>query len=270
MTRPTEALVRRAASLGAVAVRAAPVIVQDVATTVIETFRDTLRKWSPPWLQRGNAEMILYSMGVQIDAFGDALVAGVKLRFPGYYSLDALALSTLGRERRLPRGRFESSVTYANRLTTFFDAHRYRGGPAALLDQWWRYWQPQTMPSELLYANGPRYAIDPVTGEITRGFMAWSPGDPARWARWWLFVQTDQWAVNAPTSPEIAELRRIPKLWNAAHTLGYIMLMSTGAELWNYPMGRKWNESGTWNTSGKIWVIEVDSDVGVVPGELAS
>jgi hypothetical protein len=271
MTRPTAALVRRAASLGVAAVRAAPIVVQDVAAVVIHTFRDSLRQWSPPWLQRGHAEKIGYSMGVQVDAFGDALVAGVKLRFPGYYTMDALSLTTLGRERRIPRGRTESDASYAARLATFFDAHRYRGGPSSLLEQWWLYWRPDMPATELVYANGPRYTVDPATGAITRDVIAWYPGpDPAMWARWWMFLSTDRWASAPPTASEVAELRRIPRQWNAAHTLGSIVIMSPGAELWNWPLGRRWNGPGVWNTTGKVWVIAIDSDVGVVPGEVAA
>jgi hypothetical protein len=223
--------------------------VSENVTTVLLTFRDTIRRRSPPWLQRGLAEKILYSIGVQCDAFADAVIAGVKQRFPGYYSFDALP--KLGRERRIPRGRSEDDVSYAARLGGFLASHQTRGGPYALLSQLFRYWSPSNFPIELVYYTGAvRYAMD-VAGNVVRDLVPWvADTNAAKWARWWLFYYTDQWASTPPTDAELAEIRLIPRQWNAAHPLGTIVLISATGELWNWPLGHTWNESGTWNTSG--------------------
>lgn len=230
----------------------------ETPTTVLLTFRDTLRKRSPPWLQNGLAEKILYSIGVHCDGFADALVAGVKQRFPGYYSFESLPV--LGRERRITRGRSESDAAYASRLARFLTDHQLRGGPYALLSQLYLHYAPDTFPIDLVYyAGSVRFGMD-VDGEVTRDLVTWHP-DPnaAKWARWWLFYYTDQWAVTPPTAAELQDLKLIPRQWNAAHPIGTILLFSTGAELWNWPPGHTWNESGVWNTSGTVRTVEVES-----------
>lgn len=237
----------------------------ETPVTVLKRFRDTIRRLSPPWLQTGLAEKILYSFGIQIDAFGDALRAGVQQRFPGYYSFDSLA--PLGRERRIYRGQLEADAAYAARLSGFFASHRLRGGPYALLTQLYYYFAPDYFEIDLIYYSGRRFTLSKalldggasVDEAITRDDVAWSAdSDSAHWARWWLFYYTDQWAAMAPTDAEIAELRLVPRQWNAAHCLGTIVLFSSDTELWNWPPGHVWNESGVWNTGGVPYYIEVD------------
>lgn len=229
----------------------------ETASTVLLTFRDTIRRRSPPWLQRGLAEKILYSIGVLCDGFADALVAGVKQRFPGYYTYESLPL--IGRERRMTRGRNETDSAYAGRLARFFTDHQLRGGPYALLSQLFIYYSPDTFPIDLVYyAGSARFHMD-VAGEVTRDQVTWTPDtNAAKWARWWLFYYTEQWAATPPTDAELQDLRLIPRQWNAAHPFGYIVLFPTGAELWNWPPGHLWDESGTWDTSATSYTIEVD------------
>ncbi len=229
----------------------------ETATLELLTFRDQIRRSSPPWLQRGLAEKVLYSIGLLCDGFGDALVAGAKQRFPNYYSADSLPV--LGRERRITRGRSESDAAYGERLARFLTDHRMRGGPYALLSQLFIHYTPDTFPIELVYyAAGRRFVMD-VAGEVTRDATAWSPdSNAAMWARWWLFYYTDQWAVTPPTDAELQDLRLIPRQWNAAHPLGYIVLFPGDAELWNWPTGHLWNETGVWNTTGTARFIEVE------------
>jgi len=232
--------------------------VTEQATTQLLTFRDRLRQLSPPWLQRGVAEKILYAIGVHVDGLADALVAGVKLRFPGVYSNESLPM--LGRERRITRGRNELDSSYAERLARFLSDHQIRGGPYALLSQLHTYFKPDNFEIDLVYVAGPvRFHMD-VDGTVTREIVGWTPdADTARWARWWLFYYTDQWAVTPPTPVELQDLKLIPRQWNAAHPLGYIVLFPSDAEFWNFPIGRTWNESGVWNTSGSANTIEIDT-----------
>ena len=214
----------------------------------VETFRDQIRKRSPPWLQIGTAEKYLYTLGLHLDALGDALVAGVKSRFPGLYSFETLPY--LARERRLVRGPNEADEGFAARLCRWLPDHQVRGGAYALLGQLHTYYAPSNFPIDLVYANGRRFHLA-TDGTITRSYDPWSPdGDVAKWARWWLFYNTDQWASVAPTQSEIDALRLVPRAWNSAHALGTIVLFPTGAQLWNYPPGHHWNEAGTWNTTG--------------------
>lgn len=218
------------------------------------TFRDRIRRASPPWLQHGWAEKLLYAFGVQIDAFADALVAGVKMRFPGLYSFESLPL--IGRERRIARGLLEDDATYAARLTRWFDDHRRRGGPYAMLAQLHAYYSPNTFHTELIYRSGRRYTMAP-DGTVTRDDIVWNPdGDPTKWARWWLLLFTDDY-LPPLTDQQVADIRLIPTEWNAAHCFGTVVVFPTGAELWDFPAGHTWDESGVWDTADTVSTIAV-------------
>lgn len=219
------------------------------------TFRDRLRNlWTPPWLRNGNAEKFLYAMGVQVDMLGEALVAGIKSRFPGLYSDESLPV--IGRERRIARGPAETSATYAVRLRRWLDDHRLRGGPYAMLAQLYAYHAPNNFDVALVYRNGRRFLMD-AAGAITTDVVAFHPDTyPLQWARWWLFMSVPSLALPL-TSQEEASYKLVPRQWNAAHTQGTLMLLGSGAELWNYPLGHVWNESGTWNTSGDTATLTI-------------
>lgn len=218
------------------------------------TFRDRMRLISPPWLQRGWNETLLWVIGSHIDALADALVASVKVRFPGLYSAESLPL--IGRERRISRGLVESDAVYAERLTRWFDDHRRRGGPYAMLAQLYAYYQPSTFPIALIYRSGRRYSMD-VAGVVTRDDITFHPDTaPEQWARWWLILEAP--AYTPPLSDQdVADVALIPTEWNAAHCSGTIIVMPPGGELWDYPLGHVWNEPGTWNTPDVVSVIQV-------------
>lgn len=222
------------------------------------THRDTMKQVCPPWLQRGLAEKILYALALHCDIMADAIIAGVKHRFPGLYSFESLPL--LGRERRIPRGRSESDAGYADRLTRFLTDHRRRGGPYAMLAQLFAYYQPNAFPIDLVYyTQGRRFHMD-VDGVVTRDITGWKPdNNAAKWARWWMFFYTDQWASVPPTADELQDLKLVPRQWNAAHPFGTLILFPSTGELWGWPLGHLWGESGTWGTSGTVGFVELDS-----------
>lgn len=226
------------------------------------TFRDTLRAKCPRWLQGGNAEKVLYAIGIQLDGLTEAVTAGVKLRFPGLYTDESLP--QIGRDRRIRRGRAESAEIYATRLRRWLDDHPRRGGPYALLEQIHAYFATSPFAVSLVYFSGRTFDMD-ADGVITRGDITWAPdAEPERWARWWLFyewpetIASDGLWVDAGvwddggvwdsdlTVEEVAELRDLPREWNAAHANGKLVLLSGGVELWDYP-------EGTWDEPGGIW-----------------
>lgn len=220
------------------------------------TFRDRIRMVSPLWLQRGWAEKLLYAIGLQLDAFADALVAGVKLRFPNLYSAESLPL--IGRERRISRGLVESDAVYGERLTRWLDDHRLRGGPYAMLAQLHAYYLPNTFPIVLIYRSGQRYTMAP-DGTVVRDTIAFHPdGVPERWARWWLIMEVSVGVYTPPLSDQDrADIALIPTEWNAAHCTGTVIVFPGDGELWDYPLGHVWDEPGTWNTPDTVSVIEV-------------
>lgn len=230
------------------------------------TFRDTIKKISPPWLQNGLAEKILYTFGAHLDTFGDALVAGVKMRFPGLYTNESLAI--VGRERRIRRGRTEDDSVYATRLLRWLGDHRRRGGPYALLLQLFAHFAPANFTIQLIYRSGRRYTMD-VNGAITRDDIAFNPDStPTRWAQWWLIytwpdgLQNEIWGSSGNWGPDhvwgsnltpqdVTDLRLIPNEWNNAHCFGHIILLSGDARLWGYPP-HVWGGPHVWGSGAVV------------------
>lgn len=224
------------------------------------TFRDTLRKICPPWLQHGFAERLLYPIGAHLDILGDALVAGIKLRFPNEYSAESLPW--LGRERRIRRGINESDEIYGNRMRRWLDDHARRGGPYAMLAQLYAHYAAAPFEIELVNFNGGRYTLA-TDGTITHDVIVWAPDtDADHWARWWLLYHwptpvTDDGVWEDPGTwgdggawgtglslAEVEDLRTIPAEWNSAHTQGTIVLIGPGGELWGSP--GVWGDPGVW------------------------
>ncbi len=237
--------------------------------TDVITFRDTVRSASPPWLKNGRAEKILYAVAIQLDALGEALVAGVKIRFPNLYSAESLPL--IGRERRIRRGRLESDATYATRLLRWLDDHRHRGGPYALLAQLHAHYAPASFAITLIYYSGRRFTMA-VDGSVVRDEVVWHPdGNAAKWARWWLFYDwpdsitlDDDWGSgtwgdggvwgSSLTVDDVTDLRLVPREWNAAHPFGRIVLLNN-AETWDFPP-ELWDDGGLWDSANSA--IELD------------
>lgn len=211
-----------------------------VPQTVLRTFRDAIREITPWWLRGPRIGSVVYAIGAVVDNLADALRAGVKSRFPGHYSGETLPM--IGRERRIRRGRNESDETYASRLLPWLDHHRLRGGPYALLEQLYSFWRPNNFPIELRYTTSRRFNVSTI-GEIGRWDQAWGvPGDPAQWARWWLYFEWpdslgDDGVWSDPgtwddggvwdcglTSAEVRDIRLVPREWNNAHAIGFIVL----------------------------------------------
>ncbi len=234
------------------------------------TNRDTIRERVPTWLRGTVLGGVLYSIATQVDALTEALTAGLKSRFPGYYSTDSLPL--IGRERRIRRGRGgESDAIYAERLRRWLDDHRHRGGPYALLAQLHAHYAADPFeitllyyPSALLGSGVARRYVLEADGTVTRDTAFWIPDDDVvRWARWWLIYQWPAGVVDdgewgdagtwgdggtwgSNLSPaEVDDLRAVPREWNAAHCFGRVTLLTEAAELWGFPVGT-WGDPGVW------------------------
>lgn len=236
-------------------------------TATTTTFRDTIRdKLSPPWLRGTIGEKVMYALAAQADALGDAVSAAVKSRFPNVYSGESLQY--IGRDRKISRGRVETDVVYASRLTRWLDDHSTRGGPYALLAQVYAYYAPAAFAVDLVYFSGRRFQMDAAGAVSTRDDYSWTPdSDATRWARWWLFYRwptslTDDgtwasagawsdggvWESNL-TEQDVADARLVPREWNAAHANGKVVLLYGDLELWDYPAGT-WGDGGTWTAYG--------------------
>ena len=223
------------------------------------TFRDAIRQKSPPWLQRGRAEKILYAMAIHLDGLTDALVAAIKMRFPGLYSPESLPY--LGRDRRISRGRAETDGVYAGRLRRWLDDHPVRGGPYALLAQLHAHFAPNNFEIHLVYRSGRRFVMT-ADGVVTRDDL-FTLNVPD-WARWTLYYFTTFGATRPTwgepgrtwghgrvwgstlTPQEVTDLRLVPREWNAAHCVGEIVLLGDSGQFWGYP-------PNPWGAPGVKW-----------------
>lgn len=231
-----------------------------IASTVA-TFRDRmLMRWCPPWLARGNNARFMYALAFQADVMAEAMVAAVVARFPGAYTYETLP--SIGRERRITRGPNETDQSYAHRLIRWLDDHRHRGNAYALLAQIHAYYRPNAFGVELVYRSGRHFTMT-ADGAVTRGLSPTFAIDtrPEQWARWWLFYPAGSYDLSDFTAADAADVAHVPREWNAAHCIGTIILMRPGGELWNWPLGRKWNRPGVkWNNpNGRRVKIMVDN-----------
>jgi hypothetical protein len=241
----------------------------------LTTFRDTLRNSLPRWLQGDNAVTragrLVYAFGVHLDAVADALVGGVKSRFPGVYSTETIPV--IGRERRIIRGPFEGDDQYAARLRGAFDAHRRAGNPFALLEQLRAHLAPET-PGVLVSVvnrNGTVYARDSSGApSVTGGTWDWD-ATPELWSRFWVVLRATKWTdegINsAPgvfgeagtmgstaTVEEVAAVRSIVSQWTPPHAQCVNVIVVLDGAAWDadQPDG-DWDLWGNRNPAAVYW-----------------
>lgn len=236
----------------------------------LRTFRDAIRSMVPWWAGRetGRIGKVLYAIGLHVDALVDAHVAAIKIAMPGLYSPESLPL--IGRERRIRRGPLESDEVFASRLPRWWEDHKRRGGPYALLEQARAYWS-STFQIDLVYITGRRFIAPDDGGAITRDDIEWSPPEPTRWARWWLFYFWPEavgddgvwgdagtygdggvWGSDL-TVEQVANIRAVPTEWNAKHCSGSrVVLLNEGTELWGYPAGDWGDPGGVWGSPAQL------------------
>lgn len=240
-----------------------------------------IRRVTPPWLRRTHGARVMEGIADVLDSYVDRLVQGTKLRFPGAppRAPDPDALALTGRERRIRRGPGETTTTYARRLPSWWDAHRGRGGPYAMLEQLHAYFLDWlNVRIDVTAHSGTRHWISPA-GVITRDWISWSAGGPAEgWAHLWVVFYLpdeipgagltlttsegvplitddgDELVVTPAISPaDVTEadkeiFRAIPREWSAAH-IPYvtIVLLFGGNRLWGYPVPT-WGDWGVWQS----------------------
>lgn len=246
----------------------------------LTALRDAVRRVVPWWAGRelSRPGKYLWAIALHADALVDACAEGVKIRFPLFYSAETLPV--IGRQRRIRRGPNESDEVYGTRLHRWWDDHKRRGGPYAMLAQIRAYFDPVAFRVQLVYRSGRRYTM-PIDGEIVRDDIVWEPDNvPEKWARWWLFydwptavLEDGLWDEpgtwndggvwdSGLTPAEVADLRAVPREWNAAHPYGTIVLFAPNTgELWDFPVG-------TWDEPGGIWtaVATAKLEIGVSDG----
>lgn len=240
------------------------------------TYRDLILSLVPRWLHKGGTSMgtagkLLYSIGIQLDSLSDALVAGVKRRFPGLNAVGYDALPLHGKERRIARGPFETDAGYAARLLPWLDGHRIRGNPYAMLQQLYGFWLG-AFPMAIVNRDGRRYTLA-TDGTITRDYIAgwvdtsddgafptthplihwklffyWTPtiGNDGLWGS--LGSSGDMhwgdgglWGTDL-TPQQVQNIMLVPTEWNAAHTNGFVTLLPPAI----------WADTSMWQAPGLV------------------
>lgn len=232
--------------------------------TDVVTQTARLREAAPPWLQRAVGKKFLDALGAVLDLLDQRIVEGVSHRFPNL--VDASSLAMIGRERRIRRGPGEDAQTYADRLVLWWDMHRLRGGPYALLwnlFHFFKYWLPGR--KDVVYHNGIRRWID-TAGDITRDAITWDADGSDKWAQVWVFFYVPEtipldgeeivttWnelittmggeaivtlysvTIDALTPAEEEVFKAIPREWTAGHIWKtHVVLLANDACLVGYP-----------------------------------
>jgi hypothetical protein len=93
--------------------------------------RDNIKVLSPPWLQTGTAEKIMYCIGLAQDVVLEKFIQGVYDRFPTL--CDPSALPIIGRDRLIPQGPNESTAAYRVRLQQAFDTWLIAGNAKSIM-----------------------------------------------------------------------------------------------------------------------------------------
>jgi hypothetical protein len=223
----------------------------------------TLRRISPPWLQRAKGGAIMGAFADVLDELLDFTAEGVRARFPGdwtdpfplvipYLASDSLA--TIGRERRISRGPEEDDDIYAARLRRWLTDHRTRGNAIAMLRQIEAFWAQSPKRVSLRYVSGTRWTLDPTVldddglGTITRTTHP-SNADTTRWARMTVVYELDA-DPGALTAAQIDAYTRIPREWTAGHVLLRVILTWGGA-IWGD--GTAWGDGvTTWGDGASV------------------
>lgn len=204
------------------------------------TFRETIARVAPHWLQGKIGGGILRGIGAVLDAMFGESVEARKRSMPGADgAADNLVL--LARDRNILRAPGEPASAFHARLLGWLDAARTRGNPYSLLGQvnaW--YGQDGGSPADivvsLVYANGTRFRLDTTTGAITRDTVPWEVENPAEWARWWLFYEVSEFAQLANSAPHQLTLHQ-----NPAHAIPTTVVIEnapgpTPIATWGYPV----------------------------------
>lgn len=189
-------------------------------------YRDQLLMNAPRWLRSTNAYMMLFAIGTQIDAMADAGFQALKCRYPGL--IDPVhTLPKLGRDRRLRRGLFESSDSYARRLTNWLEVNRKRGLGFLLCEQLRVIFEPYDVGAWVIHNRG----TDATPAESGRKIGIASNGDYEDEDVDWYWDDTED----------------LSRFWVV------LSLPATLLELDGY-----WGDAGGWGDGG-YWAVEGDS-----------
>lgn len=244
------------------------------------SFRDEIRTISPPWLQDGYGERLLYALALQVDAIAEAARQGVRARAPGAEGTPSDALLQIGRDRLIVRGKYESNATYSARLTRAFEAWQraaslegmMRALQSLLRDAdtqvraitWWALWA--LIPSweaPVAYEWGWQDAWSwgwPGPGDNPPTYWDWGqvyvviyPTTPGQWEQATLgaglTLGSGAWSVGVAEPPEVVQAARlVADQWRSAATRVRVIISWT-SDWPSHPLGA----ASTYQQADETW-----------------
>lgn len=146
-----------------------------------------------------DGEKVLHSLMLILDAYDQIQKDRLMARFPSYAGDSALAL--IGADRRIIRGRAETSEHYANRLIPwrYPCGHRVRGNAFALLEQISEYFgggfELHTIQQNQTVF---RRAADGTETTDLPGGWDWDGEPESKWARFWVVIDGTNLITETP------------------------------------------------------------------------
>lgn len=206
----------------------------------------------PPWLLRTEGLKLIGGIADVIDDHRDRYVAGVKLRFPGLYTLEGI--DKHGRDRRLRRGPNETADAFATRLLRWWEDHQTRGNAYALLKQMFAYLSGSVIaPFDVVSYIGVRHEID-IIGTVTRDKITWGTDGSGEWARIWVIIY---YKIATISDDLLESYASIVRDWKSAHVIATVVILHPDTRLWGYP-----TPVTTWGSSSwPLWAGPTTKEV---------
>jgi hypothetical protein len=240
---------------------------------IIKLENAVLRIAQVRWLTQGRNAAILQSIGKAFDTVLDAIVEGVKARFPGIGPNDSL--DDHARERGLVQGPDEPDDVFIQRLGTWLDERKLKGNPYALMRQLQAYFYGHEFRFRVVNSRAAWYTLnadgteeyycpDPYTQPRT---WVWDLGNDVWWRYWVIiyppegFWETDgDWGDEgsygdagsfgfSATQDQITAIRKIVAAWTPPHAECEHVIVSFDPSLFD-PEGAETNPDGTWGYWG--------------------
>lgn len=205
----------------------------------MQTFRDAIRRACPPFLTGFWGYRLMYSIAIQLDALGDGVVAGVKLRFPNVYSDESLPF--IGRERGITRGFDEPAATYAVRLEGWLEELRRKGNPYTLMRQIRGYLTGHAVTFRIVNNTGAWYTLN-ADGSTEYHYGAnwnWDGAPNTEWSRFWFFIYppADLW-VRDGTWGDGSSWGDNGQTWGSTATIEQVETIRAIVTEWESPHAR--------------------------------
>lgn len=150
--------------------------------------RHSADRVSPGWLRGAVGSRLTWAIYLPIDAACDAVVRGVKARFPGYGQDDALAY--VGADRGIRRAPNEPAARYVVRLQQWWETWKRAGSARSVLEQLWTYIGGDSTKAVRTWSNsGARDTVNTLGFQHVLFSPAWDwDGNVAAWSRFWTVV----------------------------------------------------------------------------------